>query len=105
VLRAVKHSVRVGRKVKLRGKVRGAFRAGARVRLMVRSGGRWHALRRKPVDANGTFGTNARLARKAGASRLALKKVRLRHRVRVLRIRAVVKGVGRSNVVRVRVRR
>jgi hypothetical protein len=105
VLRAAKHAVRVGRKITLRGKVRGAFPAGARVRLMVRSGGRWHALRRKPVEANGTFAGNARLARKAGAAKLALKNVRLRHGVRVLRIRAVVKGVGRSNVVRVRVRR
>jgi hypothetical protein len=111
VLRTAAHRVWVGGKVRLRGKVRGAVPAGARVRFMVRSKGRWHRLRRKPVEADGTFATNARLAHRASAARthgkrrLALKSVRLRHGIKVLRIRAVVKGVGRSNVVRVRVRR
>jgi hypothetical protein len=111
VLRVARHSVRIGGKVRLRGKVRGAFPAGARVRLMVRSGRHWYRLRRKPIAAGGTFASSPRLVRKAAAARkrgpgrLALKNVRLPHRVRVLEIRAVVKGIGRSDVVRVRVRR
>jgi hypothetical protein len=111
VLRAARRSVRIGGKVRLRGEVRGAFPAGAHVRLMVRAGHGWHRLRRKPIDAAGTFATSPRLVRKAsaarrhGAARLTLKHVRLARGVRVLRIRAVVKGVGRSKVVRVRVRR
>jgi hypothetical protein len=88
VLRVRRHSVRAGGKVRLRGKVRGAFSAKAHVRLLVRSNGRWRVLRRKPLEAEGTFAAS----------------VRPRHRHRVLRIRAVVKGVGRSNVVRVTVR-
>jgi hypothetical protein len=111
VLRAAGRFVRVGGKVRLRGKVRVALAPGARVRLMVRSGGRWHRLRRKSIAADGTFLTSPRLARKAraarrnGPKRLALEHVRLKRGVRVLKIRAVVRGVGRSNVVRVRVRR
>jgi hypothetical protein len=56
---------------------------------MLYRGGRWVRLRQKAIGAGGTFSTN----------------VRAGHRIRVLQLRAVVKGVGRSNVVRVRVRR
>jgi hypothetical protein len=110
-LRAGKRFVWIGGKVRLRGKVRGAVRAGAHVRFLVRARGRWHRLRRKPVEANRTFATNARLAHRARAAStsghrpLSLKHVRLRRGVRVLRVRAVVRGAGRSNVVRIRVRR
>ena len=93
VLRARRHSVRLGGRIKLHGKVRGSVSAGARVRLMVRSHGRWHVLRRKPLQAGGTFATNAHL-----------RNIRLRGAHRVLRIRAVVRGVGRSNVIRIRLR-
>jgi hypothetical protein len=81
--------VRAGGNVRLRGEVRGTFSAGARARLMIREGARWVSLRQKPFGAGGTFFTN----------------VRAGHRIRVLRIQAAVGGVGRSNVVRVRVRR
>jgi hypothetical protein len=89
ILRTARRSVRAGGKVRLRGEVRGTFSAGARARLMLRKGGRWVRLRQKAIEAGGTFSTN----------------VRAGHRMRVLRLSAVVKGVGRSNVVRVRVRR
>jgi hypothetical protein len=111
VLHVARHAVRIGGHVVLRGKVRGTLPAGADVRLMVRSGRHWLRLRRKPIEAGGTFASSPRLVRKAAAARrygperLALKNVRLPHGVMVLRIRAVVRGVGRSNVVRVRVRR
>jgi hypothetical protein len=89
VLRAALRSVAAGRKLGLRGEVRGGFPTGAKARLMVKSGHRWIRLRQKAIDAGGTFATQ----------------VRAQARGRALRIRAVVKGVGRSNVVRVRVRR
>jgi hypothetical protein len=61
------------------------------------------------VEADGSFSTWPRLARygqsaRAGSSRLHLRDVRLRHGIRELRFRAVIKGLGRSNVVRVRIR-
>jgi hypothetical protein len=111
VLRAARRFVRVGHKIRLRGKVRGAFPPGAHVRIMVRTRHGWQRLRRKPIAADGSFGTNPRLVRRPGTARtggharLALKRVRLKRGARVVKIRAVVKGVGRSKVVRVRVRR
>jgi hypothetical protein len=84
--------------------------AGRKVRIQVRVGRHWHRLRRKPIQADGTFRTNPRLKRSRhaawyGVPRLRLKHVHLRPGVRVLKLRAVVRGVGHSNVVRVRVRR
>jgi hypothetical protein len=111
VLRSHNHAVWAGGQVRLRGKIRGTVPAGARVRIELRTNGRWRRLRRKPVEANGTFASHPRVARVPHASRrgahraLALKNVRLRRGIRVLRLRAVVGGVGRSNLVRVRVRR
>jgi len=110
VLGAASRSVWAGGKVRLRGKAKQAP-PGARVRIQVRTKGHWRRLRRKPVEADGTFGTNPRLGRYARASRsgshgrLHLENVRLRHGIRVLKFRATVKGLGHSNVVRVRVRR
>jgi hypothetical protein len=89
ILRSARRSVRAGGKVRLRGEVRGRFSAGARARLMLQKGGHWVRLRQKPIRAGGTFTAN----------------VRAGHRMRVLRLRATVDGVGRSNVVRVRVSR
>jgi hypothetical protein len=94
VLRAARRSVRVGGRIGLRGQVRGGFSARARVRVMVHSGSRWVRMRKTALDGGGTFST-----------KVAPRNVRLGHGRRVLRILAVVNGVGRSNVVRVRVRR
>jgi hypothetical protein len=111
VLRVNKHRIRVGRKLRLRGKVRVAVPAGKHVRLQVRVGHKWRRLRVKPIQSDGSFSTNPRLKRGAHASRwgaaarLRLKHVRLRQGLRVIKIRAVVRGVGRSNVIRVRIRR
>jgi hypothetical protein len=89
VLRAAGRSVRIGGKLRLRGEVRGGFPAGAKARLMLKSGHRWIRLRQQPIDATGTFAAH----------------VPLKARNPVQRIRALVKDVGRSNVVRVHVRR
>jgi hypothetical protein len=111
VLRCRNHSVWAGGKIRLYGKVRGSAKAGARVRFQVRVNGHWRRLRRKPLEANGTFETHPRLGRSAraaranGHSRLHLKDVRLRRGTRVLKLRAVLRGHGYSNVVRVRIRR
>jgi hypothetical protein len=111
VLRSMHRAVWAGGQVRLRGKVRGQAPAAARARIEVRTKGHWRRLKRKPVEADGTFGTYPRLGRYARASargrhgRLHLENVRVRHGIRVLKFRATVKGLGRSNVVRVRVRR
>jgi hypothetical protein len=110
VLRVNKHRIRVGGRLRLHGKVRAKVAAGTHVRIQVRVGRRWQRLRRKLVEGDGTFGTSPRLARGAHVSRhgrparLRLKHVRLRRGVRVLKLRAVIRGVGHSNVVRVRIR-
>jgi hypothetical protein len=107
VLRVNTHKVWAGGQLRLRGKVRRPA-AGLRVRLEVRVGHRWHRLRRKPVEADGTFQTWPHLGRSAHASRyggrLHLKRVHLRPGARRLKLRAVVPHVGRSNVIRVRIR-
>jgi hypothetical protein len=110
ILRVARHRLHVGRKLRLRGRVRVHVPAGRKVRIQVRVGRHWHRLRRKPIQADGTFRTNPRLKRSRhaawyGVPRLRLKHVHLRPGVRVLKLRAVVRGVGHSNVVRVRVRR
>ena len=109
-LHANKHSIWVGGRLGLRGKVRGNVAPGARVRLQVRTHGHWKRFRQKPVEANGTFATRPHLGRVAGSSRhgpraLRLRERRLRKGMRTLRVRAVVKGVGRSRVLKIRVRR
>jgi hypothetical protein len=91
VLRAARASVRRGGRVRLVGKVEGSVPAGARARLVARVRNRWVQLRGKLVDAAGAF----------AASPI----VRPNRKTRALQIRALVDGVGSSNVVRVRVRR
>jgi hypothetical protein len=109
-LHAHRHSLWIGGGLRLRGKVRGNVAPRAKVRLQVRTHGRWKRFRQKPVEANGTFATHPRLGRVAGTSRhghraLRLRERRLRAGMRVLRVRAVVRGVGRSRVLKIRVRR
>ena len=106
-----RRSLRLGGQLRLSGKVRGTVRRGAHVRVQVRTaGGKWRRLRRKPVNADGTFATwprylpSARAARAGKARRYKLRNLHLTRRARVIRIRAVVTGAGRSNVVRVRLR-
>ena len=91
VLRAPHASVRPGGRVRLVGKVKGSVPAGAKARLVARLRNRWVQLRGKQIDAGGSFAANLAVRPNSGT--------------RALRIRAVVKGVGRSNVVTVRVRR
>jgi hypothetical protein len=90
VLHAAQGSVRRGGRVRLVGKVNGRVPAGAKARLVARVRNRWLQLRGKQIDAAGSF----------AASPI----VHANHKTRVLRIRALVKGVGRSNVVTVRLR-
>jgi len=71
---------------------------------------RWARVRSVAQKTDGRFRTGLRLrrlARKANAGRvpLALRRVRLPRRVRMLVLRAQVRGVGSSAPVRVRLRR
>jgi hypothetical protein len=84
-------------------------RKKARVRFEFKTRGmrHWHRLRRKPVEADGTFATWPRLTRPAHTSRnggrrgLRLRDRRVSTHARLIRIRAVVQHVGHSRVVRV----
>ena len=97
VLHADRNKLRLGATLHLTGRVRGTVPKRARVRIQVRTRrGHWRQLRRKPTNANGTFGASARFAR------ARLSKVRIGRRTRLVMIRAVIARAGSSNVVRVR---
>jgi hypothetical protein len=86
-LRADARRIVVGQTLHLSGNVRGKVRRGAQVRIQVRARhAHWRHLRRKPLNADGTFGTSSRFLRSP----------------RVILIRAVVARAGQSNIVRVR---
>ena len=109
-IRVDRHRLRLGGQLRVTGKVRGGVAAGAHVRVLARTKhGQWRRLRRKPVNADGTFGTWPRLLRSVSISRagrvhrLALRGLHLGRHTRLIRIRAVVTRAGRSNVVRVRI--
>jgi hypothetical protein len=92
VIHADKHRLRLGGKLHLSGRVRGAVPKRAHVRIHVRSRhGQWRRLRRKPPHADGSFATSARF-----------RDLALSRRTRVILIRAVIDRAGKSNVVRVR---
>jgi len=91
VLRAARGSVRRGGRLRLFGKVVGGVPAGAKARLVARVRNRWVQLRGKQIDAASSFAANP--------------VVRPNRGTRAMQIRALVTGVGGSNVVRVRVRR
>jgi hypothetical protein len=112
VIRAEKRRLQLGHKLRLHGKVRRAVRRGARVRIMLKSAGRhWRRLRRKPLNANRTFATwprlvlTARASRSTGRHRYLLRDLHISRHTRVIKLRAFVRGVGRSNIVRVRISR
>jgi parallel beta-helix repeat protein len=87
-LSARKRLVRRGERVRLRGRVRGARVArGTRVAI-ISSGGRRRVIARGHVRRNGRFSVRPRI--RAGC--------------RVVRLRAVVHGVGRSRALRLRLR-
>jgi hypothetical protein len=91
VLRAARGSVRRGGRLRLFGKVVGGVPAGAKARLVARVRNRWVQLRGKQIDAASSFAANP--------------VVRPNRGTRAMQVRALVTGVGGSNVVRVRVRR
>jgi hypothetical protein len=106
-----RHRLRLGGQLKVTGKVRGRVVAGAHVRVLFRTRhGEWRRLRRKPVNADGTFATWPRLLRTVTASRAGkinrytLRGLHIGRHTRLIRMRAVVTRAGRSNVVRVRIR-
>jgi hypothetical protein len=111
VLRADSRSIRVGDGFHLRGLLRKHVTAGLLVRVEVRTRRGWKLLRSRPVGKAGEFGTLARLQRVGHVSRTGrIRALRLSHLgfrpgVRELTLRAIAPRVGRSNIVRVRVRR
>jgi hypothetical protein len=111
LLHADSRSIQVGDGFHVRGRVRRHLTRGLRVRVEVRTRTGWRLLRSRPVGTAGEFGTWARLERVGHASRkgrfraLRLRDLRFGPGVRELALRALAPGVGRSNIVRVRVRR
>jgi hypothetical protein len=91
ILRVGTHRVKRGRRLRIIGRVVGPDASAARVRLLLHTGrGRWRTVLRRPVRADGRFAARTRL--------------RVTRHVRAVRLRAVAKRFGRSNVVRVRIR-
>jgi hypothetical protein len=91
-LRVNRHRLAPGRRLRVKGEVRGAIAAGTKVRIMLRRGNRsWRRIRREPLRADGTFAAKPQLLRR-------------RSRARVIRLRADVPRFARSKVVRVRIR-
>ena len=90
-LRAGRRQVRAGGKARLRGRLLAPQRAaGAKVRIQLRSNGKWRTLAVRRTRADGRF-----------AIRLQTGKAR---RARVSRLRAVVRGVAKSRTVRLRIK-
>jgi parallel beta-helix repeat protein len=91
VLKVRKNKVRQFARVSMRGKLRTGVAPGVPVAVMVRtSRGSWRQLAQTRARRNGRFHLNPRL--------------RVGHGSRIVRLRAQVRGVGRSQSVRVRVR-
>jgi nitrous oxidase accessory protein NosD len=82
--------VRRGHRLRLIGRVTG-MRPGLRVTILARSRGHRHRLARIPIRADGAFGLRPR--------------VRAPRAARFVRVTAVVRGVGRSRSIRVKLRR
>ena len=102
-LRAGPRLLKVGRRLRLRGRVAGRLRANLKVRFELGTRGRWRRLHAKPVAPDGRFELRPRLYRPADSrqDRLRLEDVLLRPGTRTLKLRAVVPRAGRSRVVRV----
>jgi len=105
VLDAPQTALQPGRSVPITGRVTGA-RPPRHVVLRTRRGKQWRRIGKARVNRNGRFKLRVKLRSRHGSKRrLAVRKVRLSRRTRALRMRATATSVGRSNTVRVRVRR
>jgi parallel beta-helix repeat protein len=91
-LRIWRGRTRVGRRVLMTGRVASRrARPGQRVIVAARTSGRWRRIGTARVGANGRFRLRPRMRARRGA--------------RVVRIRAIVRSVGRSRSVKLRLRR
>ena len=107
-LRALRRSVRPGKRVRLAG--RASAPGTQKVRILLKRRGRWKRVAAVRQARDGRFRSRLRLRRlarraAAGRSRLALRGARLPRRARRVVLRAQVRGVGTSAAVRVRIRR
>ena len=102
-LRALRRRVRPGGRIRLAGRVLVA--SHRQVRIKLRRRGRWVRVRAVARAGDGTFRTRLKVRRQGRGRAVALRRVRVPRRVRVLVFRAEVPGLGRSRAVRVRLRR
>jgi hypothetical protein len=85
-------SLRRGRRVRLKGRVRGSLDSiGRKVRIQVRVGGRWRTVSSAALRSDGSFSARWRVSVPSGA--------------RSFKIRAVVRGAGASSPLRASLRR
>ena len=111
-LRANRRPIRVGARLHVSGRVRGALVGFERIRIEAYTRGAWRFLMGARVHRSGRFAAAARLQR---ASQGGGAKPRLRHRLRLrhlhvtagksLLLRAILAPSGRSNPIHVRFRR
>ena len=110
VLRTRSRRLWLGGRLLIEGKVNRDVVPGTVAKLQVRARHAWRALVLSPIRADGTFAESARLASARGTSRrrrapLRLHRLHLGRNVQTLKVRVVVPGLGRSNVVRIFIRR
>ena len=110
-LRANRRPIRVGSRLHVSGRVRGELAGYEHVRVQVFTRGAWRYLLGARVKRSGRFAVRARLRPSArrlpgGPSRGRLRLHHVHFRAGItLHLRAKVLGFGRSNVIRVRLRR
>jgi hypothetical protein len=108
-LRANRRPIRVGSRLHASGRVRGQLLAYERVRIEARTRGDWRYLVGVTVKRDGRFAAGARLQRTVPRRSARRRPLLLRHlhvpAGKVLKLRATVRGIGQSDVIRVRLRR
>jgi hypothetical protein len=110
VLAVDRRAIRVGDLLRLSGAVHREF-PPPHARLELHRRGGWHRLSRVRLRPAGTFSGSARLEpaargeRRRSAIPLKLRGLLLNRGAGMLKLRATVPGIGRSSIVRVRIRR
>ena len=108
-LRANRLPIRVGSRLHMSGRVRGELLGYERVRIEAYTRGAWRYLIGAGVKGDGRFGAATRLLRTVPQRSPRKRPLLLRHLHvpggTVLKLRASVRGIARSEVIRVRLRR
>ena len=108
-LQANRLPIRVGSRLHMSGRVRGELLGYERVRIDAHTRGAWRYLTGARVKPDGRFTAAMQVVRTVPRSSKRKRPLRLRHlhvaAGATLKLRASVRGIGRSEVIRVRLRR